>query len=84
MSLDIFPASDSLANIASSAGMFWLHDSYHDGNGVRTWKRKWAQSTLAVLTILAGAFICVAGLYCTIKGIVEAYNSGAVASPFAC
>ncbi|KAK3044370.1 hypothetical protein LTS18_001462, partial [Coniosporium uncinatum] len=26
------------------AGAFWLHDSYHDGDGVRTWREKWAQT----------------------------------------
>ncbi|EMC98585.1 hypothetical protein BAUCODRAFT_65599 [Baudoinia panamericana UAMH 10762] len=66
------------------AGFFWLHDSYHDGDGFYTWARKWFQTTLAVLTIFVGAFICVAGLYVTIKAIVEAYQSGVVASPFAC
>ncbi|KAK4546778.1 hypothetical protein LTR36_001510 [Oleoguttula mirabilis] len=61
------------------AGMFWLHDAYQDGDGVRTWKRKWFQSSLAVSTILVGAFICVAGMYVTVRAIVEAYQSGAVA-----
>lgn len=66
------------------AGFFWLHDSYHDDGGVRSWKRKWVQSTLAVLTICAGGFICVAGMYVTVRAIVEAYASGAIAKPFAC
>jgi hypothetical protein len=66
------------------AGMFWLHDSYHDEDGVRTWARKWFQAFLAVLTVLTGTFICIAGMYTTIKAIVEAYNSGEVSSPFAC
>ncbi|KAK3075469.1 hypothetical protein LTR53_001177 [Teratosphaeriaceae sp. CCFEE 6253] len=66
------------------AGMFWLHDSYVDGDGVRTWRRKWAQAALAIATVLTGAFICVAGMYVTVRAIVEAYASGAVASPFAC
>lgn len=66
------------------AGMFWLHDTYHDGYGVRSWKRKWFQSTLAILTILAGAFICVAGMYVTVKAIVEAYASGGLTAPFSC
>ncbi|KAK5116944.1 hypothetical protein LTR62_006665 [Meristemomyces frigidus] len=66
------------------AGMFWLHDSYKDGDGMYTWRRKWFQSTLAFSTILAGAFICVAGMYVTVRSIVEAYASGTVASPFAC
>jgi len=64
--------------------MFWLHDSYHDGDGVYTWARKWFQATLAIATILLGAFICVAGMYVTVRAIVDAYQSGAVASPFAC
>ena len=66
------------------AGMFWLHDTYHDGHGSRSWGRKWFQTTLAVLTILAGAFICVAGMYVTVRAIVEAYASGVLAAPFAC
>ena len=66
------------------AGMFWLHDSYKDGDGVRTWKRKWLQTTLAIVTIFIGAFICVAGMYVTIKAIVQAYADGLVASPFKC
>ena len=64
--------------------MFWMHDAYVDGDGYREWARKWGQATLCVLTILAGAFICVAGMYVTVKAIVDAYNSGAVASPFSC
>lgn len=66
------------------AGAFWLHDSYHDGDGWRTWRRKWFQATLAVLTFLAGGFICVAGTYVIIKAIVEAYNNGTVGQPFSC
>lgn len=64
--------------------MFWLHDSYHDGDGARTWVRKWFQAGLAVFTVLVGAFICVAGMYVTVRAIVEAYKSGAVTAPFAC
>jgi hypothetical protein len=64
--------------------MFWLHDSYHDGHGFYAWRRKWGQATLAVATVLSGAFICVAGLYVTIRGIVDAYASGLLPSPFTC
>lgn len=64
--------------------MFWLHDVYQDEGGMRALKRKWAQTGLAGLTILAGAFICVAGMYVTVKAIVDAYHSGAVTAPFAC
>lgn len=64
--------------------MFWLHDAYHDGDGTYMWRRKWFQTTLCVLTVAAGAFICVAGMYVTVKAIVELYASGGVTSPFAC
>ncbi|KND90094.1 N amino acid transport system protein [Tolypocladium ophioglossoides CBS 100239] len=66
------------------AGMFWLHDSYHDGPGFFAWRRQWAQAALAIATILSGAFSCVAGLYVTIRGIVDAYASGQIPSPFTC
>lgn len=48
------------------------------------WIRKWFQTTLCVVTIIIGAFICVAGMYVTVRAIVDAYASGEVASPFAC
>ena len=66
------------------AGAFWLHDAYHDGDGWRTWARRWPTAVLAALTFLAGAFICVAGLYANIKAIIDAYNSGSVPPAFAC
>ncbi|KAF2674005.1 transmembrane amino acid transporter [Microthyrium microscopicum] len=66
------------------AGAFWLHDTYHDGGGTRAWKRKWGQSLLAAATFTAGVFICIAGTYVTIKGIVDAYKSDAVGKPFSC
>lgn len=66
------------------AGAFWLHDAYHDGNGVRTWTKKWPHTLLTTATIAAGAFICVAGTYVTIRGIVDAYGSGSVGKPFSC
>ncbi|OCH96560.1 amino acid transporter [Obba rivulosa] len=66
------------------AGFFWLHDAYHLGNGWEELKRRWIGTTLAILTILAGAFICVAGTYVSIKLIVEAYQSGLAGKPFAC
>ncbi|KAF2470083.1 transmembrane amino acid transporter [Lindgomyces ingoldianus] len=66
------------------AGAFWLHDSYHDEEGIRTWKRKWPQACLAAATFMVGGFICVAGTYVTVRGIVIAYRDGTVGSPFAC
>lgn len=64
--------------------MFWLHDSYYDGAGFFEWRRKWAQALICILTVLVGAFICVAGLYITIRQLVDAYASGAIPSAFAC
>jgi len=66
------------------AGFFWLHDEYHYGDGTYGWRRKWFQTALCVVTIVVGAFICVAGMYVTVRAIVEAYESGAIATPFAC
>ncbi|CAL1705083.1 unnamed protein product [Somion occarium] len=66
------------------AGFFWLHDAYYLGGGERELKRRWFGTTLAVLTIVAGAFICVAGTYVSIKLIVDAYRDGLVGKPFTC
>jgi len=66
------------------AGAFFLHDQYHDHDGWKQWARKPVQSILAALTFAAGGFICVAGTYVTIKGIVQAYSSGTVGAPFSC
>ena len=49
------------------AGFFWLHDTYHFKEGWRGIRRRPVGLTLAVLTILAGGFICVAGTYVSIK-----------------
>jgi hypothetical protein len=49
------------------AGFFWLHDSYHLKGGWLAIRRKPVQASIAVLTILAGAFMCVAGTYVSIK-----------------
>lgn len=66
------------------AGFFWLHDAFHDFDGFRTWRKRWPETTLAVLTIAAGAFICIAGTYVNIRGIIEAYNDGTVSGAFSC
>ncbi|KID97049.1 amino acid transporter, partial [Metarhizium majus ARSEF 297] len=66
------------------AGMFWLHDSYHQGPGFYAWRKEWGQALLAVATILSGAFICVAGLYVTIRAIVDAYAGHQLPPPFTC
>ena len=64
--------------------MFWLHDTYHDGEGTKSWRRRPAGTAMAILTIVVGLFICVAGLYVTIRAIVDAYASGTITAPFSC
>ncbi|KAF8078414.1 transmembrane amino acid transporter protein-domain-containing protein [Lyophyllum atratum] len=66
------------------AGFFWLHDMYHLKGGRRGLLHRPFQFTLAVMTILAGAFICVAGTYVSIKLINDAYKAGIVGKPFTC
>ncbi|KAJ7211091.1 transmembrane amino acid transporter protein-domain-containing protein [Mycena rebaudengoi] len=66
------------------AGFFWLHDSYHLKGGWLAIRRKPVQASIAVLTILAGAFMCVAGTYVSIKLINDAYKDGTVGKPFTC
>ncbi|KII93344.1 hypothetical protein PLICRDRAFT_100422 [Plicaturopsis crispa FD-325 SS-3] len=66
------------------AGFFWLHDVYYLGGGKPALRRRWVGSTVAMLIILAGAFICVAGTYVSIKLINDAYNTGTVGKPFTC
>ncbi|KAF8845266.1 hypothetical protein BDN67DRAFT_987000 [Paxillus ammoniavirescens] len=66
------------------AGFFWLSDTYHLKGGMGAIKRRPIGTTLALLTILAGAFICVAGTYVFVKLIAESYANGSVGKPFAC
>ncbi|KZT06809.1 uncharacterized protein LAESUDRAFT_736693 [Laetiporus sulphureus 93-53] len=66
------------------AGFFWLYDTYYLCGGKHALRRRWIGTILVVLIILAGAFICVAGTYVSVKLIVEAYDSGTVGRPFAC
>jgi hypothetical protein len=75
---------DQELTTSRSAGFFWLHDEYHYGDGTYGWRCKWFQTALCVVTIAVGAFICVAGMYVTVRAIVEAYESGAIVTPFAC
>lgn len=49
------------------AGFFWLHDAYHLDGGRRGLARRWVGTSIAILTIIAGGFICVAGAYVSIK-----------------
>ncbi|KAL8906198.1 MAG: hypothetical protein Q9207_002166 [Kuettlingeria erythrocarpa] len=66
------------------AGAFWLYDAWVYDGGSGAWKRRWAMCGLSWLTLAAGAFICVAGMYVTVKQIVNAYDSGEVSEPFSC
>ncbi|KIK71228.1 hypothetical protein GYMLUDRAFT_211249 [Collybiopsis luxurians FD-317 M1] len=66
------------------AGFFWLHDTYHLKGGRRALSARPVGLILAVLTVLAGAFICIAGTYVSIQLIVDAYKEGIVGSPFTC
>lgn len=66
------------------AGFFWLHDSYHDGDGVAAWRKGWGMTTTCMLTIVVGGFICVAGLYSNIDGVIIAYRQGTLPAPFSC
>ncbi len=49
------------------AGFFWLHDTYYLGGGRKALRENWVGSCLAVLTIIAGGFVCVAGTFVSIK-----------------
>lgn len=66
------------------AGWFWLHDTLHIDGGRRALRDRPVGTALAVFTILAGGFICVAGTYVSVKLIVDAYKSGTVGRPFSC
>ncbi|KAF8964666.1 transmembrane amino acid transporter [Flammula alnicola] len=66
------------------AGFFWLHDASTLGGGMRGMLRHPVMLVLSVLTVLAGAFMCVAGTYVSIKLIINAYASGIVGKPFTC
>ncbi|KAL8652706.1 MAG: hypothetical protein Q9210_002524 [Variospora velana] len=66
------------------AGAFWLYDVWVYEGAAGAWRKRWVMSGLSGLTLGAGAFICVAGMYVTVKQIVDAYDSGEVSEPFGC
>ena len=66
------------------AGAFWLYDAWVYKGKMRAWKERWPMTSLSIATLIAGGFICVAGMYVTIKQIVDAYASGEVSAPFSC
>ncbi|CAJ2510477.1 Uu.00g132860.m01.CDS01 [Anthostomella pinea] len=66
------------------AGAFWLHDTYYFEGGSRAWFRRPFMFTVNVLTVLAGAVICVGGLYATITALKQAADAGELQTPFQC
>ncbi|KAI0397006.1 transmembrane amino acid transporter [Xylariaceae sp. FL0594] len=66
------------------AGAFWLHDTYHDKGGYRAWFQRPVMFSINVMTVLAGAFICVGGLYATIVSLINASAAGELPPPFQC
>ncbi|KAF8222254.1 transmembrane amino acid transporter [Tricholoma matsutake] len=66
------------------AGFFWLHDVYKLKGGSQGLQRQTGGLILAVLTIIAGGFICVTGTYVSIKLISDAYGNHLVGKPFSC
>ena len=66
------------------AGMFWMYDTWTYKGGSMALSRRKAMTLLAILTVAAGAFICVAGMYVTIVSIVDAYNGGTIPPAFTC
>ncbi|EIN13531.1 hypothetical protein PUNSTDRAFT_140049 [Punctularia strigosozonata HHB-11173 SS5] len=66
------------------AGFFWLHDTYYLKGGKAALRRDMTGTIIAILTVLIGAFICVAGTYVSIKLIAVAYETHIVPEPFTC
>lgn len=66
------------------AGAFWLHDTYYFKGGSRAWLDRPFMMGLNVFTILAGAFICLGGLYATIKSLQMASADGSLPPAFQC
>ncbi|KAF8527752.1 amino acid transporter [Gautieria morchelliformis] len=66
------------------AGFFYLHDAYHLGGGKKGLREHPWMVLASLLTIVAGAFMCVAGTYVFIKLIVDAYATGVISKPFSC
>ncbi|KAF9469307.1 transmembrane amino acid transporter [Collybia nuda] len=88
------PIFNNLIGIAASlfaawytygiAGAFWMHDAYYFHGKMHALKKYWMMTIASMLTIVAGGFICVAGMYVSVKSIVVAFNEGTLAEPFSC
>ncbi|KAF9476584.1 hypothetical protein BDN70DRAFT_158997 [Pholiota conissans] len=66
------------------AGFFWIHDAGTLKGGARGLLKHPIMFVLSILTILAGAFVCVAGTYVSIRLIVAAHASDVIGKPFTC
>ncbi|RWA10229.1 hypothetical protein EKO27_g4864 [Xylaria grammica] len=66
------------------AGAFWLHDTYYFEGGFRAWLQRPLMLAVNVFTVLAGAFICVGGLYATIVALIRASAAGELPPAFQC
>ncbi|KAI1181177.1 transmembrane amino acid transporter [Nemania sp. FL0916] len=88
------PFFSYLVGIASAAfvawytyglgGAFWLHDAYYFQGGFQAWLRQPMMLVLNVLTVLAGAFFSVGGIYATIVSWIRASAAGELPIPFQC
>ncbi|KAI1120744.1 amino acid transporter [Nemania abortiva] len=88
------PIFDYLVSIAAAtfvawytyglAGAFWLHDTYHFKGGFQAWFRQPFMLVLNVLTVLAGGFVSIGGLYTTIVSLIKASDAGELPQPFQC
>ncbi|KAF9454894.1 transmembrane amino acid transporter [Macrolepiota fuliginosa MF-IS2] len=65
------------------AGFFWLYDTVHFEGKKGLYKRP-VMLILSILTVISGAFICIAGTYVSIKLIIVAYATHIVGRPFSC
>ncbi|KAI1390671.1 transmembrane amino acid transporter protein-domain-containing protein [Hypoxylon trugodes] len=66
------------------SGAFWLHDTYHFKGGYHGGFKRRIMFIASVLTVLAGGFICVGGLYATVYSLREASEAGELLPPFQC
>ncbi|KAI1151244.1 transmembrane amino acid transporter protein-domain-containing protein [Nemania diffusa] len=66
------------------AGAFWLHDTYYFKGGFEAWLRQPFMLVLNVLTVLAGAFVSVGGLYAMVVSLLRASAAGELSPPFQC
>lgn len=66
------------------AGFFWFYDAYHKAGGYHAFREQKTMTIICVLTVVVGAFICVAGMYVSVQSIIVAYRDGTIPDPFSC